>query len=116
MIFDMQTLHFIYASHATFQPIVSTGWLYRGVNMPKIGEKTDHLFITSNTVLQPCFARGKSSYNFKIYPHTKFHSNRMAQFQNRCFSGPLTLDRYLTAWLGLGAPPPPRKYSGRVYS
>ena len=59
MIFDMQTLYFIYASHATFQPIVSTGWLYRGVNMPKIGEKTDHLFITSNTVLQPCFARGK---------------------------------------------------------
>ena len=59
MIFDMQTLFFIYASHAKFQPIVSTGWLYRGVNMPKIGEKPDHLLITSDTVLQPCFASWK---------------------------------------------------------
>ena len=59
MIFDMQTLHFIYASHAKYQPIVFTGWLYRGVNMPKIGEKPDHLLITSDTVLQPCFASWK---------------------------------------------------------
>ena len=59
MVFDMQTFSFIYASHAKFQPIVSTGWLYRGVNMPIIGEKTDHLLITSDTALQPCFARRK---------------------------------------------------------
>ena len=54
MIFDMQTPDIIYASHAKYQPIVSTCCRYRSEKVPKQGEKTDHLLITSRQVIGSC--------------------------------------------------------------
>ena len=92
MIFYMQIADIIYASHAEYQPIVSTCCRYRSEKVPKMGEKPDHLLITSRQVIGSCltsrtsFLHRQDKYTCKV-SRSFIGSIRKSPFFDWCAKG-----------------------------
>ena len=89
MIFDMQTPNIIYASHVKYQPIVCTHCRYRSEKVPKIGEKTDHLLITSEIAFSQKSASRKKFLEFLLMAACKIAAKSYGSIPRSCSCTPL---------------------------